>query len=280
MSRVARWSRDRTDENSTERGERGTSSVVDREEFREALLGVMEGKTHRSWPAFTSGKVHPSLLHIHLEQEYATYVRDFPVLVARAYVACPFPEARRELIENVYEEETGGLAAGRPHPELFLEYPRGLGMDLSRFEAIELLPAAVRYRSLLDQLTTHRGWGVAAAVTTLFLEGTSDERSALDPGRPVSLAPLEEHPLVLHYGLPVERLALTRAHRMVEGDHRRAAWHVVLSFVGERDRPQVVGAMQQVLIAWRAYRDQVAEACGVGRGPLDQASEQRAAERR
>jgi pyrroloquinoline-quinone synthase len=38
-------------------------------------------------------------------------------------VQCPIAEVRRELIENVYEEETGGLAAGRPHPELFLLYP-------------------------------------------------------------------------------------------------------------------------------------------------------------
>jgi len=115
---------------------------VDRDAFREALLGVMEQKHHWAWPSFTSGRVRKDLLHIHLEQEYATYVRDFPVLVARAYVACPIPEVRRELIENVYEEETGRLGAGRPHPELFLEYPRGLGMDLSRFSRIELLPAA------------------------------------------------------------------------------------------------------------------------------------------
>ncbi|MCA9643966.1 MAG: iron-containing redox enzyme family protein, partial [Myxococcales bacterium] len=93
------------------------------EELKEALLGVMEQKDHWAWTGFTRGLVPKALLHLHLEQEYATYVRDFPVLVARAYVVCPLPEVRRELIENVFEEETGGLSAGRPHPELFLEYP-------------------------------------------------------------------------------------------------------------------------------------------------------------
>src|SRR6188768_3865197 len=115
---------------------------VELSEFREALLGVMDHKTHWAWGAFTSGQVARERLHVHLEQEYATYVRDFPVLVGRAYVACPIAEARRELLANVYEEETGGLFAGRPHPELFLEYPRGLGMDLTRFERIVLLPKA------------------------------------------------------------------------------------------------------------------------------------------
>src|SRR5688572_3224533 len=95
-----------------------------REEFQEALLQIMERKIHWAWAAFSSGKVEKSRLHIHLEQEYAVYVRDFPILVARAYVKCPLAEVRRELVENIYEEETGRLAAGRPHPELFLLYPK------------------------------------------------------------------------------------------------------------------------------------------------------------
>src|ERR1700761_9300600 len=119
---------------------------MEREDFKEALLGIMERKAHWAWPSFTSGVVRKELLHVHLEQEYATYVRDFPILVARAYIACPIPVVRRELIENVYEEETGGIHAGKPHPELFLEYPLGLGMDLARFSHVTLLPAARAYR--------------------------------------------------------------------------------------------------------------------------------------
>ena len=145
---------------------------MDREAFREALLGIMERKVHWAWKQFTSGRVPRERLHVHFEQEYATYVRDFPVLVAWAYVQCPIAEARRELVENVYEEETGGLVAGRPHPELFLEYPRGLGMSLARFGAVELLPAARAFRDVLDHHTQRGGWAQAAAVTTIFLEGT------------------------------------------------------------------------------------------------------------
>ena len=84
----------------------------------------MERKTHWAWPAFTRGLVARDKLHIHLEHEWAVYVRDFPIMVGRAYVQCPIAEVRRELAENLYEEETGGLAAGKPHPELFMMYPR------------------------------------------------------------------------------------------------------------------------------------------------------------
>jgi hypothetical protein len=239
---------------------------VDRDVFKEALLGVMEGKRHWAWPSFTNGLVHKDRLHIHLEQEYATYVRDFPILVARAYIACPIASVRRELIENVYEEETGGIQAGRPHPELFLEYPRGLGMDLSRFGQVTLLPAALRYREFLDEATTSRGWEVAAAVTTLFVEGTANERSELDsslPRRPPP--PLEDHPLVRHYGLPLDHLLLTKAHRAVEGEHRAAAWRVMLDQAPPEARPAVVAAMERALGLWLGYRDGVAEACGLVR---------------
>lgn len=235
-------------------------------EFREALLSVMERKQHWAWPAFTRGLVKKGRLHVHLEQEFATYVRDFPVLLGRAYVQCPVAEVRRELAENIFEEETGKLSLGRPHPELFLEYPRGLGMDLKRFEAISYLPGAARYRALLDHCTEQRGWEVATAVTTLFLEGTPYERGELDPNAPKRPEPaLEDHPLVKHYGLPLEHLALTKAHRRIEGSHRAAAWHVLLSFVDAPKQPAVVAAMEEVLRAWLAYRDDVAAACGVTR---------------
>jgi pyrroloquinoline quinone (PQQ) biosynthesis protein C len=239
---------------------------VDTAAFREQLLTVMEGKQHWAWPHFTSGRVARERLHLHFEQEYATYVRDFPVMVGWAYVQCPIPAVRRDLAENLYEEETGGVIAGKPHPELFLEYPRGLGMDLARFEAIELLPAARRFRDTLDNYTQRCGWAQACAVTTIFLEGTDHERGEIDPDAPRRPAPpLEQHPLVVHYGLPLEGLALTKAHRHVEGSHRAAAWRIVLDHIAERDREGVIAAMQRTLESWKAYRDEVASVCGLVR---------------
>jgi len=193
-------------------------------------------------------------------------VRDFPVYLGRAYVQCPLAPVRRELAENLYEEETGGLSYGTPHPELFMRYPRGLGMDCSRFEDVSLLPAGQRYRDHLDDTTTNHGWEIATCVSTLFLEGTRYERGEVDdsaPKRPVT--PLEDHPLVKHYGLPLECLALTRAHRKIEGEHRGSAWHIVLDYIPQDSRAKVIPAMEATLQQWLAYRDDVAHACGVRR---------------
>jgi pyrroloquinoline quinone (PQQ) biosynthesis protein C len=234
--------------------------------FREALLRVMDAKTHWAWPAFTSGAVAADRLHLHLEQEYAVYVRDFPILVGRAYVQCPIPAVRQDLAENLYEEETGGIAAGKPHPELFLEYPRGLGMDLARFEDVTLLPAAHAYRSWLDNATQRRGWAIATALVTLWIEGNAHDRSLFESQVPPRPEPrLEDHPLVKHYGLDIAHLALTKAHRAVEGDHRVAAWRMILDHTPVGDRDEVVQAMTQACALWKGYRDDVAEACGVDR---------------
>lgn len=239
---------------------------MERSEFLEALLAVMEQKQHWAWPLFTSGQVPRSLLHVHFEQEYETYVRDFPRMVGWAYVQCPFPVVRRMLAENLYEEETGGLVAQRPHPDLFLEYPRGLGMDLRRFESITLLPAARSYRETLDNYLMHRGWEIACAVATLFVEGTEYERGEVDAqARKRPAPPLEQHPLVVHYGLPLASLALTKAHRAVEGEHRASAWDALLNYCEPQRRDSVVDAMTDTLRAWLAYRDNVATECGLGR---------------
>jgi pyrroloquinoline-quinone synthase len=238
-----------------------------RDAFRRRLFEIMERKDHWAWPAFTSGMVSEERLHIHFEQEYATYVRDFPVMVGWAYLQCPIAEVRSALAENLYEEETGGLTAGRPHPELFLEYPRGLGMDLARFQKVKLLLAAKAYREFLDAAIQRRGWEIAAALVTIFIEGTKDDRATIDAAAPKINAPaLRDHPLVKHYGLGLEHLALTKAHREVEGDHRSAAWSAIVDHVPSGKRNAVVAGMQRALSYWLRYRDEVAAACGIARG--------------
>jgi len=234
-------------------------------DFREQLLRIMDRKTHWAWPAFSTGLVAKNKLHLHLEQEFATYVRDFPLFVGRAFVQCPVAEVRRELAENLYEEETGGLVAGKPHPELFLDYPRGLGMDLSRFGTVPLLPAAQRYRDLLDALTEKHGWEVATCAVTIFIEGSANERAELDPNTPRSKRDPLAHPLVKYYGLPPSHLRLSRAHDEVEGSHRLSAWHIVTQHIAPAAQPAVLAGMEQALTAWLAYRDDVAQACGLTR---------------
>ena len=136
-------------------------------------------------------------------------------------------------------------------------------MDLARFENIQLLPAAQRYRNFLDDALRRFGWDISAAIATIFIEGTNGERAALGESASVAAPSLEEHPLVKFYGLKIEHLALTKAHRQVEGGHRLAAWKAILENVVPMRRGAVVRAMEEALRHWSLYRDEVAALCGV-----------------
>jgi pyrroloquinoline quinone (PQQ) biosynthesis protein C len=237
------------------------------EALREALLSVMDRKDHWAWPLFAQGKLSKAQLLVHFKQEWAVYVRDFPVFLARVLGKSPPAAVRRDLAENLYEEETGGLSAGRPHPELFLFLMEGLGYDLKQFEEVELLPEALGYRSFIDAVTNLGSWQEGAALSTIFIEGSKNDRVESDPGYnppPIDVdAAIAAHPLVRYQGVDPRYLALTRAHKQVEGSHRIAAWRSVLTHTTGEEQGRVLAVMRRGLSLWQLYRDGVARAMGV-----------------
>src|SRR5438552_11054457 len=94
----------------------------------ERLLAIMDQKHHWAYPHLTRPGLSRTQLLVHFRHEYLVYVRDFPVLLARALgIVPPVDAVRRALAENLYEEQTGGLSRTAPHPELFLRMMQGLG---------------------------------------------------------------------------------------------------------------------------------------------------------
>ena len=156
--------------------------------FQEEILRIMDRKHHWAWPAFSDGTATVEQLKRHFQQEYAVYVRDFPVLLARIHGHNPPPSVRRMLAENIYEEDTGGLSLGKSHPELLA----GLGFASETFDDVKLLPDARRYRAWLEQASHHHEWVVGAAVLTVFVEGSIKDRRELDePSKPKTAEEIE-----------------------------------------------------------------------------------------
>jgi pyrroloquinoline quinone (PQQ) biosynthesis protein C len=240
--------------------------------LEEEILEVMDRKDHWAWPHLTRpGLARPQLL-AHFRHEYQVYVRDFPVLLARILGQGPPTAVRAALAENIFEEETGKLSLGVPHPVLFLEMMEGLGFkkdDLER-DPQSLEPEAKAYRKYLEDVTITGPWQIGAAVMTIFVEGSKNERAQLQ-GKHVD-KPIDEaiaaHPMVKHYGCPPERLRLVRAHRQIEGSHRDDAWKMILDEVpaGSALANNVVAATRRAQELWFAYRDGVARAMGLARG--------------
>src|SRR3989304_7701933 len=112
-----------------------------KERFKEQLLKGMDQKNHWAWRYFSGDQITRDQLKLHFRQEYAVYIRDFPVFLSRIHGKNPPMEVRQDLAANLYEEETGGLTVGRSHPELFLYLMEGLGFHREEFEYVPLFPA-------------------------------------------------------------------------------------------------------------------------------------------
>jgi pyrroloquinoline-quinone synthase len=244
------------------------------DELRERLLAVMDRKHHWAWPALTRPGLARDQLLAHFRHEYHTYVRDFPVLLAKVLGQGPPADVRRALAENIYEEQTGGLSVGTAHPELFLEMMDGLGVGREAIEAAlpPLEPEADAYRAFLDRMSASAPWVVGAAVLAIFVEGSVHERAELAGGR--EAPPLDEaiarHPMVAHYGCSPDKMRLVRAHRAVEVGHRRDAWRMVLENAQEAPlSDRVVEAVEAAHASWSRYRDGVARAMKLERSAFE-----------
>jgi pyrroloquinoline-quinone synthase len=239
-----------------------------RSRLKERLLGVMDRKHHGAFVHLTRPGLSREQLACHFRHEFHTYVRDFPVLLARVLGQGPPDAVRAALAENIFEEQTGKLSLGKPHPELFLEMMDGLGFDRATITSAvpPLEPEATAYRAVLDDASRGSRWVIGAAVLTIFVEGSVHERAELEGRRelPEVEEQVRQHPMVSYYGCPPERMLLVRAHRMVERGHRLDAWSSVLDNVAtEPEADEVVGAVEGALLGWLRYRDAVARAMGV-----------------
>jgi len=238
--------------------------------LKEKLLSILDRKNHWAWPWFAEGRVPLPRLLPHFQQEWEVYVRDFPVMLARILGHGPPPDVRAMLAENIFEEQTGGISKTAPHPELFLRMMEGCSYRRADFAQVPLLPAARAYRTFLDAASWMQPWVMGAAVLTIFVEGSVNERRELlaleqAPQTDAEIeAAVRQHPLVRLHGLDPRFLELQRVHRKVEGGHRRDAWDAVLgNAAGCEDA--IAEVMERALALWLAYRDGVAAACGIER---------------
>jgi pyrroloquinoline-quinone synthase len=233
----------------------------------------MDRKQHWAYPHLVGPGLSRAQLLTHFRHEYLVYVRDFPVLLARALGEIPpLADVRPALAENLYEEQTGGLSRTAPHPELFLRMMEGLGFARAAFDDDDawLHPAARAYRDELRDASRAAPWQAAVALLTIFVEGSINDRAELEGTftRARGEDAVLRHPLVRHYGCPPAAMDLTRAHAAVEGAHRKDAWRIVLAHVedGGPIADAVVATCDRALDSWLRYRDGVAERMGLTRG--------------
>jgi len=136
---------------------------------------------------------------------------------------------------------------------------------------VQSLPSTRQYRVWLDKVSHDRDWVVGAAVLTIFVEGSVNDRKELarPPGSKSAKQiqqKLRNHPLVLYHGVSLQAMDLIRAHQMVEAGHRHDAYAMVVHYAATRSQQEkVLTAMRNTLDLWLRYRDGVARACRLKR---------------
>jgi pyrroloquinoline-quinone synthase len=127
----------------------------------ELIEAVMEYSMlkHPFYVAWTEGKLSKAMLAEYSKQYYA-HVRAFPTYVSSVHSHCEDLSIRQELLENLIEEERGE----ENHPELWLRFAEGLGVDRENVKSAKLLSSTEESVARLKALTRSEDYreGLAA----------------------------------------------------------------------------------------------------------------------
>ncbi len=90
---------------------------------------------HPFYRAWSEGRLNLEVLRRYAGQYYAQ-VQAFPRFVSGVHSRCPRIEARKVLLQNLVDEELHGA----DHPELWMRFAEGMGVDRQSLGETELLP--------------------------------------------------------------------------------------------------------------------------------------------
>jgi pyrroloquinoline-quinone synthase len=197
--------------------------------LREAVMEYSMLK-HPFYVAWTEGRLSQDVLAEYAKQYYA-HVRAFPTYVSGVHSHCDDLAVRRQLLENLIEEERG---EGN-HPELWLRFAESLGVTREEVESAELLSSTEDSVKNLQALTQREDYreGLAAL---LGYESQIPE-----------VARTKREGLRAFYGIADERaVAFFRVHEDIDVLHQAVAMKIL------KERCSSVSEQNETIAAARA----------------------------
>ncbi len=178
-------------------------------------------------------------------QQFFLQVVEFPRAVSALHTACPFPEERRALAENLWEEETGAISGGAPHPELFLRFSRAFDVPDEEMWGAKPLPGTTALIDWFELSTRNRDFIEGAAAITLAAEG-----QVMGNFGPFA------RKLEAHYGLTEEQVSFWDVHEIADADHSDVGDHIVIKFAStDAMQQRVLAAVDHSLAMWWQFFD-------------------------
>lgn len=124
-----------------------------------AIISERSILNHPFYQAWTMGEVPQKALELYARQYYP-HVLAFPTYVSNVHANCPDLTTRQEILENLIEEERGP----ENHPELWLRFGEGLGLDRKNIERARPLPKTRQFIDTFVDATRNSSYpaGMAA----------------------------------------------------------------------------------------------------------------------
>jgi pyrroloquinoline-quinone synthase len=120
--------------------------------FQEKLLNLIEERhllKHPFYQAWTHGELSQQTLG-HYAVQYFPHVEAFPRFVSSIHGLCEDAASRRVLFQNLSEEE--GASVSESHPEHWLNFAKGLGVERSTVIESAKRPQALKLKELYLEL--------------------------------------------------------------------------------------------------------------------------------
>lgn len=224
---------------------------LDADQFMRELQETIEEKRtfgrHPLWLKIARGELPRPSAQAWAAQ-FFLQVREFPRAVSGLHTNCPFLDERIKLAESLYEEETGRISGCNvPHPELFIRFGEGLGLE--RRALVEAAPfpgtaALIR-------------WFESATREHSFIEGAAAINLAAEGQVPGAFAPFARA-LERHYGLTREQVAFWDIHEEADREHSDIGDHIIARHaITDELQERVRRALARSLDCWWQFFDDI-----------------------
>jgi pyrroloquinoline-quinone synthase len=234
---------------------RDTLGVVSERGFVESVRAAIGARrsfgSHPLWTAILEGSLPRERLRGFAAQ-FFLQVREFPRAVSALHSRCSDPQQRIELAESLYEEETGRISGcNLPHPELFVQFGLGLGLERSELVEASPLPATAALIHWFELSTRERS----------FLEGLAAIQLASEGQVPGNFGPFARA-LEKHYGLTPEDVAFWDVHEQADREHSDVGRSIVVRLASTPETQEIaLAALERSLTMWWHFFD------GIHRAP-------------
>ena len=205
---------------------------------------------HPFYVAWQRGELTRGQLATYAEVYYP-HVAAFPGYLHAAIDAADDPSVRQELERNLADE----IANPKPHPELWLDFAAGLGLDPASVAGAEARTAAVHMVNTFDRLAQG---DTAAALAALY---------AYESQQP-EVSRQKSEGLRLRYGVDgPDTLAYFEVHAEADIQHRDGERQAILRCLADGASPEVIlESAEQALDAYWGLLDGICEKAGIATG--------------